>query len=198
MRPVRIERVAMIEKAAGRFRGGLPGRGPRGRLCARRGRWFVVADHAQCLVAGKNQLDCPHHDAAEWIAARYLKSTIACCLFCHVRQFVEVKIKTGHRADHVGIAATQDGMQRIRVLHMLLGEVVFILRRINVQPTIGYDSAFVERILVRVGQGRQIRNPARSQESRTPRPSGLWSARRRGHHLTSSTRSWRALLEGAL
>ena len=143
----------MIEKAPGRFRGGLPGRGPRSCLGARCRRWLVFADHAQCFVAGKNQLDRSYHDTAEGIAAGHLKSTIACCLLGHLRQFVEVQIKAGHGADHVGIAAAQDGMQRIRVLHMLLGKILLILRRINIKPAIGYDPAFVERILFRVGQG---------------------------------------------
>src|ERR1039457_6964648 len=75
--PALIEIVAMIEEAPGCFRGGLPSRCPRGCLYARYERWLVFADHAQRLMAGKNQLDRPHHDAAERIAAGHLKSTIA-------------------------------------------------------------------------------------------------------------------------
>src|ERR1022692_196985 len=67
--PVLVEFVAMIEKSPWCFRGGLPGRAPRSCLCARCGRRLVFADHVQCLLASKNQLNRPDHDAAEWIAA---------------------------------------------------------------------------------------------------------------------------------
>src|ERR1039458_2177769 len=78
--PVLIERVAMIKKSAGRFSGGLPGRSSPHYLGARCGWRLVFADHSQCLVAGKDQLDRSHHNAAEWIAAGRLQSTIACSL----------------------------------------------------------------------------------------------------------------------
>ena len=107
-------------------------------------------------MAGKNQLDRSHYNAAERIAAGHLQSTIAGCLLGHVRQFVEIQIKAGHRTDHVRIVAAQDGVQRIRVLYMLLRKILLILRRFNIEPPIGYDPPFVERILVGMTQSDEF------------------------------------------
>src|ERR1017187_8600382 len=53
--PVLIEHVAMIEKAPGRFRGSLAGRGLRRCRCARCGRGLLSASPARPLVKAKTR-----------------------------------------------------------------------------------------------------------------------------------------------
>ena len=81
-----------------------------------------------------------------------------CCAasLCDLGQLVEVQVEARQRPHQVRASAAHHRVQGVRMLHVLLDEVIFILGGIDVQTAIRNQPAFVQRIFVRVDEGHEF------------------------------------------
>ena len=89
-----------------------------------------------------------HHNALEGVQAGHGQTALPGGLLGDLRQLLEVQIEARKRPRQVGTTRAHLGVQCVGVLDVLFPEVVFVLGDVDVQPLVGDNSAFVERVLV--------------------------------------------------
>ena len=164
--------VAVVEQAAGGLGGPVAGAGGRRDRYRRFGAAAPAVDDANGLVERVDQLDRADHDRLERVAALRTEAGLARRLLGERGQLVVVERVAGERADDVGRASVEVGVECVG-----LGDVLLDGDLAELSDREGSSAAGDDRCRPRAGSragtaARRTPASARSRGSRTRRPAG--------------------------
>ena len=107
-----IELIPMPAEAAGRLGAAETGSSARSDGHRRKRRWLVGRDQPERLLAGVNDLERPHHDALERIAAQWAEPGLSGKGLNRRGKAVEIECVACERPDQIGATPLQQRMQR--------------------------------------------------------------------------------------
>ncbi len=151
-RPCVVDLVAVPADPARRLAAAVPGAGARDRLDERRLGRHVLRDDPERLVRRVDGLDGAHDDAAEGVADDVAEPDLGRDLPRERRQLGRVERVARERADEVVADARERRVQRVRALDVRLGEVLLVLRDVDVEARARDDAAALDRVLARLAQ----------------------------------------------
>src|SRR5688572_25595578 len=146
----------MVEHPTRGFRGSKSRRSARSGGDEGQGWRRVLLDDLDGQLERVDHLDEAHEDALERIPTRHGEADAVRQTLDRGRKPIEVQVETGEWAAEVSSSTDDPGVQRVRVGHVLLGEVGVVVRDADVEPSRRHDPPFIERVFTFMAKGDEL------------------------------------------